>query len=262
MTDETQFPEEVRAKLAEIDDELESNKAHRDAANAEVDRLNIEHFRYLQIRAAIWSTAEACMRASWSATTVRMIPQECEPIPPADTERKRRDIRGEVLAFVVQCGPGVLPTAQGIANGIDAPQASVERALDWHESHGRLAESPTGSWSVSEPPSADTPPLGAGTEAAAATVPASSLPPVLVDAILSISQEVVDAEVPPRTIPSADRVLDFVTRAGEIGVSEEQLSRIGATPSIMNILSHNETAALGEDGRWRALPAADEGDTA
>lgn len=255
MTDETQFPEEVRAKLAEIDDELESNKAHRDAAKAEIDRLNIEHFRYLQIRGAIWSTAEMCMRALMPPDLARQVETlgQDSLLPP---ERRRRDIRGEVLAFVTNrspCGP-----VSYIAAGLVTSVTSVERALAWHERDGRLIET-NGVWRVA---SADTPPSGAGTEAAAATVPASSPGLLVVDssmppeqfgpAFKELRRRLGHDDPPP--VPSADRVLDFVTRAGEIGVSEEQLSRIGATPSIMNILSHNETAALGDDGRWRALP--------
>jgi hypothetical protein len=52
---------------------------------------------------------------------------------------------------------------------------------------------------------------------------------------------------------SADHVLNFIIRAGDMGVNDAQLDMIGCTDSILAILRHNETAAQGDDGRWRAV---------
>ena len=250
MTDDTidtQFPNEVRAKLREIDAELALIKGRDAEARAEIEQLAAEHRRYLDIRAAIWSTAEIFVRAAAQPPTesefVRM-PYSEEFVPAAEAEaRKRRDIRAEVLEFIARCGLGLLPTAKAIADGIEAPLASVERALARHERDGRLVEK-DGVWSQTPPPSPyrpGDPPQG----------PAA--PIMAIGDGIPAPWDVGEPPLPTTPIPSADHVLDFITRAGDMGVNWEQLHTVGATQSIMNILSHNETAALSEDGRWRAI---------
>jgi hypothetical protein len=257
MTDISQFPEEVQARIEDLDRRIEGARAEEEDHQRALSRLQNDLAQSMALRKAVFETAEIFLRNVPDLRKTVFNPDWIDQAENAAANAalgrkvsgprasKRRDIRSEVLEAVRITGP---TTVSSIVAGMNCQRKQVEAALAYHDRGGRVAESPAGVWSVAAPQAS-----AAAPSQKIVLTKAGWMPEAMAR---QIKDPTLDEPAPTERAPSADHVLNFIIRAGDMGVSDGQLETIGATEPILAILRHNESAAKGDDGRWRAAEAA------
>ncbi len=142
------FPEEVQARIEDLDRRIEGARAEEEDHQRALSRLQNDLAQSMALRKAVFETAEIFLRnvpsqLDQSQGLAVDVPGPESLCPATRNERKRRDIRGEVLAAVRITGP---TTVSGIVVGLNCQRKQVETALAYHERDGRVAEGPAGVW--------------------------------------------------------------------------------------------------------------------
>ena len=149
MTGIDGFPEEVQARIEDLDRRIEGARAEEEDHQRALSRLQNDLAQSMALRKAVFETAEIFLRNAETQLDhgrrdAMLNVSLGEPNLPPD-RKPRRDIRSEVLEAVRITGP---TTVSSIVAGLNCQRKQVELALFYHDRGGRVAESPAGVWRV------------------------------------------------------------------------------------------------------------------
>lgn len=251
----TTYPQPVADRLSKLDSALAECAALRAHAERELDRiarqeevtkiardmlLEIVGIYSGEILADRLQTRETMLvtmpapNGGLTATQAAQVAVQAEQ----DAGRHRRDIRGEVLNLLTAETDKAL-TPDQIAKRLDTLKAGVERALAYHQGHGRVTQALPDQWVI------------VGRQVVPAQMPIASPSPM--PAFTPPPPQETPAPAAEPTGKTREQTIAALERAGTMGLGPSQIAIMAISDDILDALIAEGLAEETEQNRVRLL---------